>query len=453
MIDAEELGSVLLYGFGITNVAVAKMLTQRGVDVVVVDDRPTAGAEAAAGELGLAIVVPDAEAADWLDGVLGGVDALIASPGLPESHAVFTAAERLGVRLLSEFDLAARWDDRPLLSITGTNGKTTVTTLVTEMLNRSGLRAAAVGNTDVPLVAALDDATIDVFVVEASSFRLAATEWFRPRAATWLNFAEDHLDVHASLDVYEAAKARSWRDLDDTSIAIANADDPVVFAHVGEGGGQFETFGPEPRPSDGLRHWTVVDGVLVTPDGEPILAVSELPRSMPHDIMNSLAAAATAMAGGATIEGVRATLSAFEGLAHRVQLVAESDGIRWYDDSKATAPHAVIAASEAFDSLVLIAGGRNKGLDLSVLGRLEPRLRGVVGIGEAATDVLDAFDSVPSIRADSMVDAVAAAASMARPGDAVLLSPGCASFDWYRNYGERGDDFVDCVRDFVGGAS
>ena len=113
----------------------------------------------------------------------------------------------------------------------------------------------------------------------------------------------------------------------------------------------------------------------------------------------------------------------------------------------------MIAASEAFDSLVLIAGGRNKGLDLSVLGRLEPRLRGVVGIGEAATDVLDAFNSVPSIRARSMVDAVAAAASMARPGDAVLLSPGCASFDWYRNYGERGDDFVDCVRELVGGTS
>ncbi len=455
--------SYLLYGLGVTNVAVAAALLDRGATVVVAEDRLTDAKAAEAARLGLEVVRPDS--ADDIAMLVAEADAVIPAPGLPEGHRIFSAAAGASVPVLSEFDLAAQWDDRPLLSITGTNGKTTVTTLVTLMMERSGRRAEAVGNTDVPLVAALADPTIEVFVVESSSFRLARTRRFRPLVATWLNFAEDHLDVHTDLGAYEAAKARQWADLDATSTAVANAEDPVVARHIGLGGGRFVTFGLSPESARvGTEHYTVrgggaggQGGELVTPSGETIVAATEMFRSMPHDIANALAASATALAGGASLSGVRAALREFTGLSHRVELVAEADGVTWYDDSKATAPHAVIAAVEGFDRVVLIAGGRNKGLDLGALAGVASRLVGVVGIGEAGPEVVAAFDgvtpAVPTTFASSMAEAVAAAAAMATAGDAVLLSPGCASFDWYENYGQRGDDFAARVRDLVGSAA
>src|SRR5690606_31142843 len=158
--------------------------------------------------------------------------------------------------------------------------------------------------------------------------------------------------------------------------------------------------------------------------------VADLPRQLPHDLANALAAAATAEGLGATPDGTRLALESFTGLRHRVELVGEHAGVRWFDDSKATAPHATAAAASAFPSVVLIAGGRNKGLDLSVLGEI-PTVRAVVGIGESAEEVTAAFRGLPTATASSMGEAVTAAAQLARPGDTVLLSPGCASFDWY----------------------
>lgn len=435
----------LLYGWGITNAAVATALVDRGRTVVVADDRPGPTTAAAVVAAGASLIV--SPGSDEIAMAVAEADAVIPAPGLPESHRVFAAAEGASVPVLSEFDLAAAFDDRPLLSITGTNGKTTVTTLVTLMLECSGLRAEAVGNTDVPLVSAIADPDTDVFVVESSSFRLARTHRFRPKVATWLNFAEDHLDVHSDVTAYEAAKARQWRDLDAASTAVANVDDETVVRHIGEGSGRFVTFGLDPSTAHpGLDHFTYRDGSLRTPDGTVIVEADEMFRSLPHDVSNALAASATALAGGASLSGVRAALREFQGLSHRVELVASANGVDWFDDSKATAPHAVIAAVEGFESVVLIAGGRNKGLDLGALARLRPRLRGVVGIGESGAEVLAVFEGLPAMLATSMREAVAAAAEMAGDGDAVVLSPGCASFDWYDNYGQRGDDFAAEVR-------
>jgi UDP-N-acetylmuramoylalanine--D-glutamate ligase len=191
----------------------------------------------------------------------------------------------------------------------------------------------------------------------------------------------------------------------------------------------------------------VVDGRLVGPDGAELAAVGELPRSRPHDLVDGLCAAAAAVAAGAGPTGCGRALRAFRGLPHRVELVGEAKGVRFYDDSKATTPGAVLAALDGFESAVLIAGGRNKGLDLSVLRVAAPRLRSVVAIGEAAPEVTAAFaGSCPVESAGTMGDAVAAAAAVARPGDAVLLSPACASFDWYSSYAERGEDFAHWVR-------
>jgi UDP-N-acetylmuramoylalanine--D-glutamate ligase len=328
-----------------------------------------------------------------------------------------------------------------MVAITGTNGKTTVTTLVESMLRASGLRTIAAGNTDVPLVDAIEE-DLDVIVVEASSFRLEFTETFRPAVAVWLNLAEDHLDWHPSMEAYAEAKARIWAAQGPDDVAIVNADDPVVMAHAGSAPGRVETFGLV------AGDWHVAGDDLVRPDGSPLVAVGDLWRSLPHDRANALAASAAALAAGATDAGVIEALRTFQGLPHRLSLVGDDGGVRFYDDSKATDPHATAAALRSFDSAVLIAGGRNKGLDLSVLADEVAHVRAVVGIGESGPDVVAGFEgTVPVALADSMDAAVAAARSFARPGDAVVLSPGCASFDWYRNYGERGDDFARAVRE------
>lgn len=431
----------LLVGFGITNQAVARALTRRGADVVVVDDHPSPALTEAARAVGATLL--EAPSGGAWTALLTDRDALIPTPGLPEAHPVFAAAEALDVAVRSEFDLAMAWDNRPVVAITGTDGKTTVVTLVTAMFEASGRRAVAAGNTEVPLVAAIDDPTTEIFIVEASSFRLAHTARFRPLVATWLNWAPDHLDVHRSLESYQRAKARIWADLDEHhGVAVANADDPVVSAHRNPRV-RTVTFGLD---GPGHADYTVTHTDLVLPDGTVVVPRSELSRDLPHDVANALAAAATALEGGATLDGVRSALRSFTGLPHRVQFVAEHDGVRWYDDSKATAPHATLAAIAGFDTVVLVAGGRNKGLDLGELAAGVPHLRAVVAIGEASDDLVAVFTGrVPVVRADSMDAAVAAAAAQARPGDAVVLSPGCASFDWYRSYAERGNDFVRAV--------
>jgi UDP-N-acetylmuramoylalanine--D-glutamate ligase len=304
-----------------------------------------------------------------------------------------------------------------------------------------------------PLLDAVDS-DAEVVVAEVSSFQLALTETFAPAVAAWVNFSEDHLDWHVSLEAYRQAKARVWAHSGPGQVVVANAEDPVVMAaaeRAGKQGATVVTFGL--RSGDYQVDSGGADGGrLVGPEGLTVAAVEELPRSLPHDLANALCGAATALAAGADPEGCRRALGAFRGLPHRVELVGEARGVTFYDDSKATTPGAVLAALDGFPSAVLIAGGRNKGLDLSVLRQAAGHLRGVVAIGEAAAEVGGAFSGVCTVvEAPSMAEAVAAAAQMARPGDAVVLSPACASFDWYSSYGARGDDFARCVRALDGG--
>ncbi|HEX4867813.1 MAG TPA: UDP-N-acetylmuramoyl-L-alanine--D-glutamate ligase [Acidimicrobiales bacterium] len=435
-----------MLGLGVTGRAVARALVARGEPVVAVDDRPTDAGRAWAEELAVELVEAPEEPA--LAALVAAADAVLPSPGVPDHHPVFRLAAAAGVPILSEFDLAGRWDDRPLVAITGTNGKTTVTELTRAMLEASGLRAVAVGNTEVPLVAALDDPTVEVFVVEASSFRLLHSQRFAPAVGTWLNLAPDHLDNHATIEAYIAAKARIWADQAAGQVAVGNADDPVVAAHLATAPGRHVTFGLHPGADHHLE-----DDRLLLAGGELLATTGELHRSFPHDLANALAAAASAVHGGGTAEGARRALLDFRGLPHRVALVGEAGGVRWYDDSKATAPHATLAAVRGFPSVVLIAGGRNKGLDLSELAVEADRLRGVVAIGEATGDVEAAFQGRRPVRtATSMDEAVEQAAGLAQDGDVVLLSPACASFDWYRSYAERGDDYVRAVRQHLVGA-
>ncbi len=434
-------GRALVVGLGLSGEATARQLARRGWSVVVTEDRPGPATEARAAELaGLGVEVVEAPGPAALDGLVDGADLLVPSPGVPRRHRATARALARGTSVWTEFELAARWSSVPLVAVTGTNGKTTVTTLVTDMLAASGRRTVAAGNNELPLVDALDLDGLDVIVVEASSFRLEFTETFAPRVGTWLNLAPDHLDWHEDLDAYAAAKARLWANAGPGDVAVANAEDPVVLDAARRSGATVVTFGLA------AGNWTVAGGDLVGPDG-PLLAPSELARDLPHDRANALAAAATATAAGASAPAVASVLRSFRGLPHRIAPVGEHGGVRWLDDSKATDPHAAVTAVRGFASVVLVAGGRNKGLDLSVLAEEAPRLRAVVAIGESTPQLVDAFagSGVPVVPAGSMDEAVAEARAAARPGDVVLLSPGCASYDWYSGYGERGDDFARAV--------
>ncbi|MBO0714878.1 MAG: UDP-N-acetylmuramoyl-L-alanine--D-glutamate ligase, partial [Acidimicrobiales bacterium] len=370
------------------------------------------------------------------------VEAVVVSPGVPIQHPVF----RMGRPVLSEVELAGRLTTAPMVAVTGTNGKTTVTTLVARMLEASGRQALAAGNIGLPLLDAVS-LPAEVLVVEVSSFQLALTEQFRPHVAVWLNLAPDHLDWHPSFEHYAAAKAKIFANQGPGDVAIANAEDPAVLAAATSAAGRLVTFGLD------AGDFRMRGEQLVAPGGETIIGSRDLPRSLPHDRANALAAAAAALSAGADIGACRSVLACFEGLPHRVQLVGEAGGIRFYDDSKATTPASVLAALSGFESVVLIAGGRNKGLDLSALGDGRGRLRAVVAMGEAADEISAAFagrPAVPVIRASSMADAVQAAAGAAEQGDAVLLSPGCTSFDWYGSYAERGEDFTRLVKELAG---
>ncbi len=430
---------ILVYGLGVSGRATAATLLSEGNEVVAADDDAGDGPRRSAAGLGIDLVTsPDR---DELRALARAVDEIVVTPGVPAGHRVFSLDA--AVPVVGEVELAWRRARVPIVAVTGTNGKTTVTTLVQAMLEASGTTAVAAGNIGLPLLDAVaGDA--EVVVAEVSSFQLALTTSFHPVVGAWINFSADHLDWHASVDDYRDAKTRLWANTGPGDVAVANLEDPVVMAASAlprARGAQVRTFGLHGGD------YTVRAGELVGPDGAPVVEVEQLARRMPHDLADALCATSTAMAAGASPRGCRQALVAFRGLPHRVELIGEAYGVRFYDDSKATTPGAVLAALEGCAPAVLIAGGRNKGLDLSVLAAAAPHLRAVVAIGEAADEVAAAFAGVtPVSRAPSMADAVDAARSVAGPGDSVVLSPACASFDWYRSYAERGDDFARCVR-------
>ncbi len=438
--------TALVYGLALSGDATAHQLVRRGWRVLVADDAPDAAKDALAADLGATVVAAPEGAT--LDALIEQSDMLCPAPGVPETHRVIEAAVAAGVPIRTEIDLAYEWEQeraegpRPMLAITGTDGKTTTTLLTAHMLEAAGLRAAAVGNTEVPLAAALDD-DVDVFAVECSSFRLNWLHCFRAEAAVWLNLAPDHQNWHRSMASYEAAKARVWSNRRDTDVAIGFADDPVVMRNLRDAGGVTRTFAASGAD------YQVVDGWLSGPRGR-IAPVDEMTRRLPHDVTNALAAAALVLESGlAEPQHVRDALATFRHPPHRIEPLGVVAGAEWFNDSKATSPHAALTAIRGFERVVLLAGGRNKGLDLASLATEIDRVKAVVGLGEAGPEVVAAFAGRrPTATAQSMAEAVDLAAAFAEPGDVVLLSPACASFDWYPGggYPARGDDFKQLVR-------
>lgn len=378
----------------------------------------------------------------WDPDLLTGIDLVVTSPGVPLRAAPITDSREAGVPVWSEIEFAWRQLTVPVVAVTGTNGKTTVTEAATAMLAASGISTAAVGNIGTPLSAITDD-DYDVIVVEVSSFQLELTEAFHPKTAVLLNLAPDHLDWHPSYTAYVAAKARVFANQEANDLLIYDADDPGVGPVAARAPGRRHPVSGRSRPAGGsgpaagslhLPGLSVPLGSLTSPD--PMLVV------------DLAAAAVAAIEEGAGAEAVAQVCRRFRPGSHRRETVAELGGVTYVDDSKATNPHAALASIGTFDSVILIAGGQSKGLDLTPL-TVAPNVRFIVALGSAGPRLVEVAGEHRSELASTMEEAVTIASRRARVGDTVLLAPGCASFDMFTDYAARGTAFAAAVRGLV----
>jgi UDP-N-acetylmuramoylalanine--D-glutamate ligase len=441
---------VLVYGLGLSGKAAARLLLGRGVAVVGVDARP-----AAALDLGDLAADPRFElrAGEEPQDLPGEVDGVVVSPGVPMDRPLLAAAWRRGLPVIAEVELAFPFLDGTVVAITGSNGKSTTTALTGAMLRAAGQQVEVCGNIGEPLAGVVEGPPGRIFVVELSSFQIEGIVTFRPHAAALLNLSEDHLDRYGGMAAYAAAKKRLFATQGSDGVAVLNADDPATLEVATAA--RRRLFSRQRRVEDGC----FLDGdrvVETAPGGAAaeLFRAGDVPLAGVQNLENAMAAALLARAAGAEPEALRRGLAGFQGLPHRLQRVGERGGVEWYDDSKGTNPAATAKSLEGFPdgSVHLILGGRNKGADLAALAPLVARkARRVYLIGEAADDFARALagGAVPAERAETLERAVRSAAAQARPGEAVVLSPACASFDQFRNFVHRGEVFQALVREVV----
>ncbi|MGH2641029.1 MAG: UDP-N-acetylmuramoyl-L-alanine--D-glutamate ligase [Actinomycetota bacterium] len=430
---------VVVVGAGVAGVSAARVLAAEGARVLVTEARPAAEVPAAT-ELeahGVEVRTGGHDPHHFDDATL-----VLVGPGVPPDAEVVRWARDRGLPVWGEMELGARLARRPYLAVTGTNGKTTVTSMIEACLRAGGVDALACGNIGLPFPqAAVQDR--HVLVVEVSSFQLALQESFHPSISVLLNVAPDHLDWHGTFDAYVGAKRRVYARQSGTDVHIGNRDDPVSAPISAAAPCAIRWF-RSGTPADGEVGFEG-DELVARLDGLHRLGrIEDHPAGSRDD---AAAAAAVALTFGAEPAAVTAGLSSFRPGPHRGEVVASVDGVRFIDNSKATNVHAAAAALDAAGSVVLIAGGRAKGADLSPLRDHAGGVRAVVAIGEAAGDIVEVFDgAAPASIADSIEDAVRDAFATARPGDAVLLAPACASWDQFRSYAERGERFAAAAR-------
>lgn len=432
-----ELSSqtAIVLGLGESGTAAAELLLRRGVRVIATDKNRMEHLSARARSLAAQFIVGGHTDVPWTE-----VDAIVVSPGVP-NLAELTEAERAGVEVIGETELASRFIDVPICAVGGTNGKSTVTVLVGELLKASGRKVFLGGNLGRPACDAPDEQS-DVVVLEVSSFQMERLGAFRPRVAALLNISEDHLDRYASFGSYVSAKGNCFAKQQPGDVAIYPQESAVCRAEAARGGAQLVSFG---RGGDYF-----VDGkaVVERSSGE-LFDLSQAALHGRHNHENAAAAIAMARAMGVSVPEIAEGLRRFVALPHRMTLVGRCGGVSYYDDSKATnvgsAVTALCGLSE--ERGVLIAGGRDKwGAYDELVEALAQKGRAAVLLGEAADRLQAAIgDVVPVERVGNMEEAVAAARKWARPGDAVLLSPACSSFDMFKNYSERGERFTEAV--------
>ena len=447
-IEARPDPLVLVLGLARSGLAAARLLLDRGTRVrllaLVRPERSDQLAQLSALEArGAELRIGPHDPAE-----LAGVDLIVKSPGVSPGIPFLAAARAAGVPSVGELEIASLVVEGPIVAITGTNGKSTTTAWVGHMLAGAGVEVEVAGNIGRPLAEAVRARSRATFVVEVSSFQLEDTRTFRPQVATLLNLTADHLDRHGSMDAYREAKSRIFRNQTAEDVAVLGPGpelDPLaaaVQARVLRTGRSAE--GPGGRHGDGV---CLEEGLLVLRFGPlgpvPLLPAGELALPGAHNLENAMAAAATAVAAGASVEAITRSLRTFPGLSHRLEQVGEVGGVICVNDSKATNVGSLQVALEAFpDRVHLIAGGVGKGQDFTPVAALvRERTRSVHLIGESAAALAEAWSGAEIHRAESLEAALDAALSLARPGERVLLSPGCASFDMFRDFEDRGDQF------------
>ncbi len=433
---------VLIVGLGTTGLSCARFLSAHGVEIAVTDTRSHPPALEALRE-----TLPDV--AVFLDGLdeqaLRSADEVVLSPGVARRTPQIAAALARGTPVVGDVEVFARYVRAPVVAVTGSNGKSTVTTLIAGMARAAGRDVRAGGNLGTPALDLLGDGEPDLYVLELSSFQLECTESLAPEVAVVLNLSADHMDRYRDLAEYAAAKARILRR---AKVQVVNADDPVVAAMADPARRVIRFTSAVPRADEfGLREYAGED--WLAHGAEPLVRVAALRLPGRHNRANALAALAVGTALGLAPEAMGEALGRFAGLAHRTQWVGERDGVLWYNDSKGTNVGATTAALEGFDApVVLIAGGDGKGADFSALrAPVAARARAVVLFGRDAPLIARALEgTVPLHTAGDLDEVVHTAGTLARPGDVVLFSPACASFDRFRNYEERGARFMEAVR-------
>lgn len=434
---------VAIVGAGASGLAAAALGVERGARVTLYDHKPVTalGSEAAALEALGAEFRPFSATGD----LAHAFDLVVVSPGVP-NFPELEAAVRAGVRCIGEVEFAVSLlvYPAPIVAVGGTNGKSTVTSLLGAIFERAGRRTFTGGNLGEPLSRHTGE-TFDVVVLEVSSYQMERLDTFHPKVALLLNVTPDHLDRYDGMAAYAAAKGNAFARQTAEDFAVVPFGDAVCEAQAARGKAAMLTFGTHANAT--LR--IDADALVDTRDGERFLR-SAMRLSGGHNMLNVAAAIAAARALGADAALIRDTLASFTGLPHRVEFVCEHAGIRFYDDSKGTNVGAAVTAVEGLSEAraVLIAGGRDKGGSYAPLAAaLAKKGRAAVLIGEAQQILADALaPTLPIVRANSMLEAVQLACSLAHPGDAVLLSPACSSFDMFRDYKERGDAFAMAAR-------
>lgn len=431
---------IAVVGLGQSGLATVRFLLSKGIKPVLMDTRKQpAGLEQIAAEKVDGIYLGELDA-----NRLAQMELIIVSPGLSVKHPALRFAKLQGATVIGDVELFACYNTKPVVAITGSNGKSTVTKLTEAMLQHSGIQALAAGNIGLPVLDALAKAETEVYVLELSSFQLETTASLRLVAAANLNVSADHLDRYQDLADYAAAKQRIYQH---SALAVYNADDALTLPAVAT---QVLALSLTDSSSGyGIVQHQGQDYLLVA--GEPLLPVTEMSLFGKHNQFNALAAAALALAAGASRQAIASTLRSFRGLAHRCELVAERQGVRWVNDSKGTNIGATLAAlaglrSSVAGKLILIAGGDAKGADLTELQpALQRDVQQLITLGQDGPAIAALLPD--SIQVKTIQQAVKTAASLAQPGDMVLLSPACASLDMFKSYADRGEQFAAAVRE------
>ena len=378
-----------------------------------------------------------------------GQDLIVVSPGIPLDAPALVQARALGGSVIGEIELAARFLRGPIVAITGSNGKTTTTTLTGEIMTAGGFPALVGGNIGTPAIALAERATPEsVIVLEVSSFQLETIHSFRPKVAVILNITPDHLDRHRTFEAYVDAKARILENQQGVDLAVLHADDSTCVAMAARTKAQVFWFSRRKEVQQGA--W-VLDGNILFRDGaqqREIMLVSEIPLKGAHNLENVLAAVCAGALMGCAPEKIRQAVREFKAVEHRLEYVATIRGVDYYNDSKATNVDATIKALESFPANIhLILGGKDKGSDYTLLNDLlRQRVKRVYTIGAAAAKIESQIKEVEVVHADTLENALRKANTVAEPGDVVLLAPACASFDQFKNYEQRGQVFKDIVR-------